>query len=259
MSLNQVRFSTFLLLILFMAISCTPATKNSVNNEVTIKDQADVHYKMGLIYLEEQKLGDSLRELTEAVKIFPDEPTYYNALGTAYFLKRMNEEAEFNYKKAVALNPKYSEAFLNLSSVFIEEGKWDLAIAAAENVFNNVFYPSPQNAYNNIGWALFKKGEFLQSIVNYRKAIDIQSNYTMAYNNMGLSYERLSKWDKALSAYDAAMKSNPAIPNPYFNKGFLLMNLNRNAESVETFEELIKVAPGTGEAESAREYIEIMK
>ncbi len=259
MSRNQVRLGAFLLLILFMAVSCAPATKKTVNNEVTIKDQADIHYKMGLIYLEEQKLGDALRELTEAVEIYPNEATYYNALGTAYFLRRMNEEAEFNYKKAVALNPKYSEAFLNLSSVFIEIGKWDLAIAAAGNVFNNVFYTSPENAHNNIGWALFKKGEFVQSIASYRKAIEFRPNYTMAQNNMGLAYERLSKWEKALSAYDAAMKSNPAIPNPYFNKGFLLMNLDRYAESIETFEELIKVAPGTNEAESAREYIEIMK
>ena len=259
MSRSQGRFSVFLFCILFMTISCVSSVKKPLEEDVTTKDQADIHYKMGLIYLEEGNIGGALKELTMAVEIHQKEAPYYNALGTAYFLRRMNDEAELNYKRAVSLDPKYSEAFLNLSSVFIEKGKWDLAIAASNNVFNNVFYTSPENAYNNIGWALFKKGEFVKAISNYRKAIGMKPNYSMAYNNMGLSYERLNKWDKALSAYDAAMKANPVIPNPYFNKGFLLMSLERNSESIETFEKLIEVAPGTNEAESAREYIEIMR
>lgn len=48
------------------------------------------------------------------------------------------------------------------------------------------------------------------AVEHYRKAVDLQPGYVTAWNNLGDAYERKSKWDDALKAYEEALSYAPS-------------------------------------------------
>ena len=88
----------FLLLVLLVTLaSCGGATLAQK------KDESDIHYRLGIVHLNEGDVTGALRELTRAVEIYPDDPSYRNALGLAYLARGMNVEAKAEMKKAIEL------------------------------------------------------------------------------------------------------------------------------------------------------------
>src|SRR3972149_6942681 len=134
------------------------------------KDQAPIHYRLGEVHLRDRNLADALKELTRAIELNPNDASYHNALGLAYFMKGMNAEAHKAFDKAVSIDPKLSDAYLNKSALYITERKWDGAIKSAQEATKNIFYRTPELAYNNIGWASYSKGDYNNAIENYRRA-----------------------------------------------------------------------------------------
>ena len=124
------------------------------------KDQADIHYRLGEVHLRERSIADALKELTKAVELYPDNANYHNALGLAYFVKGMNAEAYKSFDRAISIDPKLSDARLNKSAVYLSERKWDNAIEESQAAVKNIFYRTPELAYNNIGWAFHNKGDY---------------------------------------------------------------------------------------------------
>ena len=64
--------------------------------------------------------------------------------------------------------------------------------------------------------------KFDESLSNYKKAIQLNTNYEKAYNNLGNLLSNLGKFDEATNAYKQAIKIKPDYPKAYSN---LLFNL----------------------------------
>ena len=127
---------------------------------------------MGVIHLNDRNYADALKELTEAVKIYPDDPSYHNALGLAYFARGMNADAIREMKTSIELDPRFSEAHVNLSAVYMNEREFDKSIASSRDALKNIFYRTPETAYHNVGWAYFYKDDFAASIDAFKKAVE---------------------------------------------------------------------------------------
>lgn len=244
--------STALVLMLLLAVSCgmTKAQKT---------ESADIHYKLGVLHLGEREYPDAMKELTAAIELNPEEATYYNALGFAYFARGIFDKAIANYNKAVELKPDYSEAYLNLSAVYIEQKDWDGAIRSSESVLRNVFYKTPEVAHNNIGWAHLNKDNLDEALAAFNRALTVQPRYPMALNNMGLVYERLGETAQAIESYKKAISIDPKLVNAYFNLGFVLMREDDKPGAREVFEKIVEISPDTPAAETANVYIERLK
>ena len=134
--------------LLFIMCAITAACAASKANK---KEDADIHYKLGVVHLNEGNIPDALKELTAAVETYPDDATFHNALGLAYFAKGMHEDAIYQFKKAVKIDPKFSDAHTNLSAAYLETKQWDAAVLEARDALSNIFYATPEFAYFNMG------------------------------------------------------------------------------------------------------------
>ncbi len=246
-------------IVAFFLSSCASTPQVKKEERELLPDSAEIHYGMGMVYLEERKFGDALSELTKATEMDPDKASYQDALGSAYFARGINDKALVHFKRAVALDRDYSEAYLHIGAVYINQRMWDESIKYTRMVLKNVFFTAPEYAYNNIGWALLNKGDYINAILNFRKAVELRPKYPMPYNNIGLAYERLERWEKAVDAYDAAIGIEPTFANPYLNKGLLLMNRDDHKGALETFETLVDMVPESSAAKTANKYIEILR
>lgn len=250
----KITFRNCVLLIALSAftISCGPTLAQR-------KDDADIHYRLGTVYFNEGKFTDSLKELTKAVEVYPDDPAYHNMLGLAYFAREMNAEAIKEMKKAISLDPKLSDAHVNLAMIYLVEQKWDDAIRESREALKNIFYRTPEYAHLNIGWGYYYKGEYPKALENFKKAVELNPNYEKAYYGMGLTLEKTNNLKDAADAYEKAVKSYPNYIDAQFSLGVVLIKQKDKTRAMKAFEKVIELAPESDKAQSARDYINLIK
>lgn len=219
------------------------------------KDEAAIHYRLGVVHLNERKLADALKELTQAVEIYPDDPSYYDALGLAYLAKGMNKEALAYMDKALAIDRDYSEAHVNKSAVYIVEQRWPEAIESSRAALKNIFYRTPEFAWFNMGWSYYNMGDYQKAVESYSKAVGANPSYARAWYSMGLAYEKLGKTKEAVQSYEKAVTAVPGYIDAWFNMGMALVKAKDKPAAIKAFEKVIEIAPSSEKAQSAKEYI----
>ena len=132
-------------------------------SDASKKGDAEIHYKIGIVHLNEGNIPEAMKELTAAVEKYHNDATFHNALGLAYFAKGLHEDAIKHLKEAIKVNPKFSDAHTNLAAVYLEKKEWDLAIAEAKLALADVFYITPEFAYFNMGRALYEKADYVKA------------------------------------------------------------------------------------------------
>ncbi|OGP30659.1 MAG: hypothetical protein A2073_00665 [Deltaproteobacteria bacterium GWC2_42_11] len=224
-----------------------------------LREEASIHYRLGVSHLNDGNLPVALKELTSAVEKNPSDPSYHNALGLAYLYRGLDHEAIKHFNEAIKLDAKFSEAHTNLGAVYLRQKKWDDAISEFQASVANIFYTTPEIAYNNIGWAYYQKGENEKAIDNFKKAITANSKYSLAYNNMGLAYAKMNKDREAADAFNNAVRYSPDYADAHYNLGEVLIRLNDKKRAVESFQKVIKLLPDTEIARSAQEKVNLLK
>jgi len=223
------------------------------------KANAELRFKMGQVYFKEAKYSSALKELIAAVDMNPDDPDYRNLLGLTYFTKKKYKEAATNLEAAVRLRPDFADASVNLGVVYLRIGKWDEAIELFNQALENVFYATPEVAHYNLGCVYYEKGSYRQAIVHFKKTISLDNKYALAFNNMGLAFDKLGMLDKAERSYMSAIKNEPRFAAAYFNLGEVLLKKKKRRAALAAFRKVVELAPQSEKARNAREYIDLLR
>ena len=85
-----------------------------------------------------------------------------------------------------------------------------------------------------------------ETIKYYDKAIKLNPNYSMAYNNRGISKAKLNMYEEAIKDYNKAIELNKDNPFYYYNRGnskYNLSNLVKKEENkINEYSQLVKEA-----------------
>jgi tetratricopeptide (TPR) repeat protein len=248
---------TFKNIILFIAVvmvlaGCGPSLEQK-------KEESGIHYRMGVVYLNDGNFTEALKELTVAIEAYPDEPSYHNALGLAYFAKGMNKEAREHMRDAIKLDPKLSEAHVNLAAIYLVEENWDGAISESRLALENIFYRTPELAHFNMGQAYFNKGEYKEALASFSKAVELNPRYALAYYNMGLTLDRMNSPRDSIRAYENAVKASPGYLDAYYGLGLAHIKVKDNSSAMKAFRKVIEIAPESEQARSAKEYMDLLR
>ena len=60
--------------------------------------------------------------------------------------------------------------------------------------------------YNLFGAILVDKKKFNQALVNYKKSLEINPDYAEGYNNLGIAFYKLERFDESINSYQRAIK-----------------------------------------------------
>lgn len=73
--------------------------------------------------------------------------------------------------------------------------------------------------------------EYKKAIEQLEKAISIDPDFALAYNEMGAQYLQLNRLDKAAEAFQSALKLSPEAFVPRLNYGYVLLQQKKYAEA----------------------------
>ena len=91
-----------------------------------------------------------------------------------------------------AANKLFDEGVI--SSVIFEEGK---SIFINDNIKVIKLNPKYANAFYNLAGLFLEKGDLLQAEINFRRAIELKSDFAIAHYNLGLILKNLGKLQEA--------------------------------------------------------------
>ena len=141
--------------------------------------------------------------------------------------------AEISTRKAIELNPNYSQGFLNLGLILKDlNNLQDAEISTRKGIKLN---PNNANGYSNLGGILQDLGKLKEAEVSLKKAIQLNPNLTKAYFSLSsLKYANDidSKWQKNLFLEDILKNKFPKEKvDIYFARANILHNKKKYEES----------------------------
>jgi Tfp pilus assembly protein PilF len=167
--------------------------------------KSDVHNRLAESYLTKQQFNEAFVELQKALKLNPDNKETLNYLGYVSTQFGNNKDAIAYYKRAISVDPNYSEAHNNLGVAYAEIEEWDNAISSFQSALRNPVYRTPASAYFNLGYVLYKKGEFVEAKDSLKESLVRNPTSPRAFYFLGLVYTELGDNDEAIENFSNAV------------------------------------------------------
>jgi len=128
----------------------------------------------------------------------------------------------------------------------VQQGRFQ----AAADLYRLILAKVPDCAefHNNLGVIWQRVKEYGKALACYDKAITLKPGYANAYYNRGSVLEKMSRPDEALASYNRAIALNPAHAEACNNRGIVLQATKRYDEALASYNQAIAIKPAFAEA-----------
>jgi len=234
---------------------------------------------LGLEFIKNGKFPEALKRFRNGLIIDPGNPSFHFNMGMVYSWLDNLEEAEKHALIALRVKdffgsvPDYRKIEIlkkekeNIDKpITIPLSKWTFEVALKEG---NYFL----DAYNSLGTIYFKKKEFDNSILAFKKVIEIHPEDAMGHYNLGCAYWEINDWKNSEKEWKDAIKYEEKLKrmierreisknqlnislivlertvSPPARKflGRLYLEQNSPEKAVKEFEKAMKLEPGDPE------------
>lgn len=148
------------------------------------------------------------KNIKKQVKLNPKDSNAYVDLGNYFFDNNNFKKAYTHYQKAINLDPKNDRAYANLSMYYVNDQKYDFAIENARKALD--LNPNNAFAYFSLADAYSYKGQQDQAIEFYHMSIKL--NHPRAHwvnNQIGNAYHFKNQYKQAIEYYKKALEIDP--------------------------------------------------
>lgn len=161
------------------------------------------------------------------------QPIEYVGEGSSYLFSNDLENAELYFKKAIDLDDRDINTYLNIGIILIDRGFPNKAIEYL-NICEELLEFNEDEAatiYFNLGHA-YHGINLEKSIFYYEKCIEKDENYLKAHVNLGNLYKNEFKdYNKSLKYYNQVLEKKPKCVEALMNKASALWKLKKYEES----------------------------
>lgn len=170
----------------------------------------------------------------------PEPERWYFTRARALEKRNQTEAAADAYRKAVALNPRYHDALINLGILCARQQKLD----EAEQLFLRAAAVEPSApAQTNLGRLYKLRGQREKARLAYETALQINPLYEVALNNLGVLLIEEGRWMEAERHFRTALELRSEWPDPLINLADVLRRQGRFDESESCYNHLQQKFP----------------
>ncbi len=130
-----------------------------------------------------------------------------NNAGVMSYHNGQYEQALELFKKALAIDGEFTEAYNNLGLTYTEMNQED---DATENFKKAIeLNPDLSATYNNLGYVFYRMGSYVEAVEMYNEAIGRSKDNSSAWTNLGNAFYKLDQAEEALDAWNKAIEVDP--------------------------------------------------
>lgn len=160
-------------------------------------------------------------------------------------MEQCRDNAIWNFKKTIEINPTYDFGHNNLGVCYARRGQDNLAMPQFEAALR--FNQSYADAYSNLCSLLVKHGQYARAAYSGEQAVKIRPDRAGDHVNLGLAYEGLHRRQEAQTQYQIAVQLDPYGPNnfmAYFQLARSLIQANDFKGAAVCLEKEVQLQPG---------------
>lgn len=228
--MNKIKILSLIFILFQLLAACSSADTKTVSDE----RKSDGHYQLGLAALNQGDYIKAKREIMLAIEAAPDLPQYYNTLGLVFMIEHDDKKAEENFKKALKIDKKFTDARNNLGALYLEQNKFGEALEEFQAVLADTMYPRPHYAETNIGIVYRKQKQYDLAKQHFDAAIKMRGTHSEAYKQLGLMYDEQNLHKLAAENYKKALEYFPFDVEALY-RGALKMYMLKDEELGQTY------------------------
>jgi choline-sulfatase len=177
---------------------------------------------LGGIYLAENKLDEAKICFQEEVKLKPQLDGAHLNLGTVYKKQGDPVLAEKEYRAALTVNPRMTEAVASLSQMLIDQKRFKDAKELLETAMNN--QAESADVYFEAGLLYAMESNLERARFCFTKSISLNPMDDQALANLGQIAVINSRWDEAIGFYERATRIRANRADYYATLGSIYLN-----------------------------------
>lgn len=203
-------------------------------------DDRDLKLMLGVVYREKKSYDKGIALYKEMLKKDPNDPQALNNLIVLYRAAGKYDKAHATSTKLLSRDPDNVTALTNLSLVYYEQEKFPLSkVIAARSLKVD---DKDARLYNNQGMIEVKKGNLLEAIPFFKKAIEYDKTLADPHLNIGAIALRYRDYDTAAKHYGEAVKLKPRHAEGNLGYGFALAGQQKGKEAIAQLERAMEIA-----------------
>lgn len=198
---------------------------------------------LGLAYDDLMEYEKSAKAYEQAIQV---DPAYFDAnfnLAIAYNKLKRSDEAIKMFSRAIELKPDFSESWYARSQVYLAKGDFAKAIADVEKFAQMNTKEAEDRVQSSLGMAYAGAGQHERAIAAYDLAIRAKPDDAEHQFRKGNSLAAMGKMAEAIACYDAALARSPEYAEAVNNKGNAYASVGKFAEALAAFDQAIAMKP----------------
>lgn len=217
-------------------------------------------YDRGVELFERGLYSEAEGLLREVARRKPNYADILNKLGVIANLSGRLEEAASFFERAVAINPAYTEAVLNLTITYNEMGQtekaWELFTGFTRRTLDAPGQLDPfaagkiANEHFRIGNIYLDFGFTDVAISEYRKALALRPEFPDILTKLGIALRDKRRYDEAISQFTRAKEVNSLYAPALVQLGLTYYMKGLAGLAFEEWEDALRRIPGQREARS---------
>lgn len=243
-----------LLLIATLIIKILSSIENLIKDKVKAKSNLNLVYlsSLSLIFLiigystytRNLVWSDAESFWLNILQNAPTKARAYNNYGLALEKQKKYYKAIKNFKKAIELDSKYPDPWINLSYVYDKLKEPDKALAAIKRSLE--IYPTVIG-YSNLAYNLIKQKKYKEALYYLKEIIKIQPNNGQAWYNLGFLYNELDQKEKCWEAFkNCCTKADYDQTDEGFKQyGLTSSLLGKDQDAIFAYQKALEINPSS--------------
>jgi len=201
-------------------------------------NQAQPHFDRAKAHFDENDYDAAQRELTEAIRLDPNNALYHAWLGRVYGKQEDSAEAVEQVDRALGLDPNCAMAYYARGL-----GQQDHDRAIQDYTRAIELDPQDGDAYNTRGATYYFKGDLDRAIQDFSRAIELDSQHALAYHNRGVAYLDKGNLNRSIREYSRAIELDPQAADAYNSRGWSYYEQDDLDRAIEDYSRAIELDP----------------
>lgn len=213
----------------------------------------------------------ALDAYAKAEALSPNDAAVKNNIGRIYFKRGEKDPAKYDeavkkLKEALAIDPNFDDARVNLALVYTAQQNWDGAIEQWKAYLDSIriAFQKPNltaadktalkakslSARSALAEIYLKSGAHANAVREYRAILTETPDNLDAMSNLGLALYHTKNYDEATTIYREVIKRDPKNAIAWNNLGVVLEARGLRADAIAAYQKAAQLKPDYAEAKA---------